>query len=108
MERADSYWQILLVGKNEQQSIPQLILVQHALKLLTSLDYTVTIVTIDNKNDALGVLEVMSPQRSDLVLTTDVPDCKLNVLVFDGLDVEACGRASISNSGEKMSRLSYR
>lgn len=31
----------------------------------------------------------MSPERTDLVLTTDVPHGELNVLVLDGLDVEA-------------------
>lgn len=33
----------------------------------------------------------MSPQRADLVLTADVPDVELCVLVCDGLDVEADG-----------------
>lgn len=35
--------------------------------------------------------EVVSPQRSDLVLAADVPDVELGVLVRDGLDVEADG-----------------
>ena len=30
----------------------------------------------------------MPPQGSDLVLTTDIPHCKANVLVFDRLNVE--------------------
>jgi hypothetical protein len=34
-------------------------------------------------------LEVVSPQRTDLVLTTNVPHGELNVLIFDGLDVES-------------------
>jgi hypothetical protein len=38
----------------------------------------------------LGVLEVMPPQRSDLVLPAHVPDGELDVLVLDGLNVEAC------------------
>jgi hypothetical protein len=38
----------------------------------------------------------VSPQGTDLVLTTDIPHGELNVLVFDGLDVEACTR-SVSN-----------
>lgn len=33
----------------------------------------------------------MSPQRSNLVLTTNVPYVKLDVLVRDSLDVEADG-----------------
>ena len=35
--------------------------------------------------------EVVPPQRTDLVLTTDVPHIELGVLVCDGLDVEANG-----------------
>jgi len=81
-------WQILLVGENQQNGIPQLILVQHALQLLSGLNNTITIVAINNEDDTLGVLEVMSPERSDLVLSTDIPHCELNVLVLDGLDIE--------------------
>lgn len=50
--------QILLVGEDEEKSITELILVQHALKLLTSLADTVAIVGIDNEDDTLSVLEV--------------------------------------------------
>ena len=41
----------------------------------------------------------MAPQRPDLVLTADVPDGEADVLVLDGLDVEACNetRALITN-----------
>lgn len=35
--------------------------------------------------------EVMSPQRTDLVLAADVPDVEFGVLVSDRLDVEADG-----------------
>ena len=36
--------------------------------------------------------EVVSPQRTNLVLAADVPDVEFGVLVCDGLDVEADGR----------------
>lgn len=36
----------------------------------------------------LCVLEVVSPQRSDLVLTTDIPNCEADVLVLNGLHIE--------------------
>lgn len=84
-----TYWQILLVGKDQQQSIPELVLIQHALKFLAGLDHTIAVITVDNKDNTLGVLEIMSPQRSDLVLSTHIPYCELNVLVFDSLDIEA-------------------
>lgn len=81
--------QILLVGEDKQESIPQLVLVQHALQLLAGLDHTVAVVAVDDEDDALGVLEVMPPQRPDLVLPAHVPHGELDVLVLDGLDVEA-------------------
>ena len=81
--------QILLVGEDQENSIPQLILVQHALKLFPSLDNTVAIVGVDDEDDTLGVLEVMSPQGADLVLATDIPHGELDVLVLDSLDVES-------------------
>lgn len=84
--------QILLVGKDQQDGISQLILVQHALKFLSGLDDTISIVAVDDEDDTLGVLEVVSPQGTDLVLTTDIPHGELDVLVLNGLDVEANSR----------------
>lgn len=86
--RLVTYGKILLVGKDQENGISKLILVEHALKLLASLDNTIAIVAVDDEDNALGVLEVMPPERSDLVLTTDIPHGELNVLVLDGLDVE--------------------
>jgi hypothetical protein len=87
--------QILLVGEDQEESIPEFVLVEHALKLLTSLDNTVTIVAVNDEDDTLGVLEVMSPQRADLVLSTDIPYGEGDVLVLDGLDVETCADVSL-------------
>lgn len=86
--KRQTYRQILLVGENKEESIAEFIFVQHALQLFPGLDDTVTIVAVDHEDNTLGVLEVVSPERTDLVLTTDIPHGKLNVLVLDGLDVE--------------------
>lgn len=43
----------------------------------------------------------MTPKRSDLVLTTDIPDCEGDVLIFDGLHVETNRR----NSRDDLSQL---
>lgn len=83
-----TYGQILLVGKDQENGIPQLILVKHALQLFPSLNNTVTIIAVDHEDDTLGVLEVMSPQRSDLVLSTDIPHGELDILVLNSLDIE--------------------
>jgi hypothetical protein len=46
--------QILLVGEDEEKSVTELVLVEHALELLTGLDDTVAIVGVDDENDTLG------------------------------------------------------
>ncbi len=84
----------MLVGENKEKSIPELVLVEHALQFFPSLNDTVTIVAIDDEDNTLGILEIMPPQRSDLVLSTNIPYGELNVLVFDSLDVKACQRIS--------------
>jgi hypothetical protein len=38
----------------------------------------------------LRVLEVVSPQRTNFVLSSDIPHRERNVLVFDRFDVETC------------------
>ena len=38
----------------------------------------------------LCVLEVVSPEWSDLVLTTNVPHCEIDVLVLHSLNIEPC------------------
>jgi len=93
--------QILFVGKDKEKGVTQLILVEHALKFLTCLDNTVPVVGVDDEDNALGVLEIMPPQGSDLVLATDVPHCELDVLVLDGFDVKANGR----NRGNNLAQL---
>ena len=35
-------------------------------------------------------LKVVTPERSDLILTTNIPDSETDILVFNGLHVEPC------------------
>jgi len=49
---------ILLVGKDKEESVAELILVQHAQKLIAGLIDTITIVRVDHENDTLSVLEI--------------------------------------------------
>jgi len=79
----------LLVREDEEHGITKFVLVQHALQLLAGLNYTIAIVAVDDEDDTLGVLEVMSPEWADLVLSSDIPYGELDVLVLDGLDIEA-------------------
>jgi len=91
---------ILLVGEDEEDGVTELVLVEHALELLAGLDDTVAIVAVDDEDNTLSVLEVMSPERTDLVLTTDIPHRKLDVLVLHRLDVEADGGDGCDNLAE--------
>lgn len=36
----------------------------------------------------LSVLEVMSPQRSDFVLATNIPDCEADIFIFYSFHIE--------------------
>jgi hypothetical protein len=56
---------------------------------LTRVD-TVPIIRVYNENKTLCILIVVPPERSDLVLSSDIPHCETYVLVFDGFDVESC------------------
>jgi hypothetical protein len=91
-------------------------LVQHAVQLIPGLADTIAIIAIDDEDQALGVLEVVPPQGADLqgsrrvrvccvwigaanivpaphlVLSTDIPHGEADVLVLNGLHVEACVR----------------
>jgi hypothetical protein len=89
LSSAHSVWKILLVGKYEKDSIAQLILVQHSMHLITSGINTISIVGIDNKDQTLSVLIVMAPQRTNLILTSDIPNCERNVLVLNSFNVES-------------------
>ena len=55
---------------------------------LTCVD-TVPIVGVNDEDESLGVLVVMPPQGSDLVLPSDVPHGEADILVLDRLHVEA-------------------
>ena len=54
--------QILLIGENKEEGIPEFIFVQHPLELLARLGNTLPIVGIDHEDDTLGVLEVCRRQ----------------------------------------------
>ena len=79
---------ILLVSEHEQDGIAQLVLVEHSVHFIARGIDTISIIGIHHKDQTLGVLVVVTPQRTDLVLTTDIPNCERDVLVLNSLDVE--------------------
>jgi hypothetical protein len=50
--------QVLLVSEDEEESITELIFIEHSLKFFPSLRNTLSIIRVDHENDSLSVLEV--------------------------------------------------
>lgn len=46
------------------------------------------VLTVDDKNETLGAGVIVSPQWTDLVLASYVPNVELDILVRDRLDIE--------------------
>merc|ERR1712118_575181 len=74
---------------DEPLAVPHFLLVEHLGELLAGILDTVSVVAVDDKDEALRVLVIVAPERTNLVLATDVPDGEADVLVLNGLDVEA-------------------
>ena len=82
-------WKILFVSEYQQNSVTQFVFVQHSVQFIPSGINTVGIIGIHNEDQTLCVLVVMAPQRTDLILTTDIPNREWNVLVFNSFNVES-------------------
>ena len=83
--------EVLLVGEDEEHGVTELVLGQHSVKLVPGLSYPLTIVAVHHEDESFCVLEVMSPERPDLVLTAHVPHSEADVLVLHGLHIEPDG-----------------
>ena len=60
----------------------------HFGKFFLRFSHSLAIVAIDDEDESLCVLEIVAPERSDLVLAAYVPNCEADVLVFHRLHVE--------------------
>lgn len=72
-------------------------LTHHILQLFFRLHNTLTIIWVNNKNQALCILEVVTPQRTNFVLTTNIPHRKANILIFYCLYIKSNGRYCRNN-----------
>jgi competence transcription factor ComK len=55
---------------------------------LTGID-TISIVGVHNEDQTLGVLVIVSPQRSNFILSTNIPHSEANIFVFHSLHVKS-------------------
>lgn len=58
------------------------------MKFLLGLVDTVTVLAVDNEDETLGTGVIMPPERTNLILSSNIPDIEFDVLVRDRLDVE--------------------
>lgn len=72
-----SVGEILFVGQNEESSIAQLIFPQHLSKFFSGTAVAsinaLPVVGVNHEDDGVGILVVVAPERSDLVLTSNIP-----------------------------------
>ena len=70
------------------------------MQLVSGVTDPITVIGVDDKYDALGVLVIVAPQRSDLVAAANIPNSEGHALIVDVLDVEADGRYGSYNLTE--------
>jgi hypothetical protein len=80
--------QILLISEHEQQALLHFSVAENPMKFLLGLVDTVTVLAVDNEDETLGTGVIMPPERTDLILPSNVPNIEFDVLVRDRLDVE--------------------
>ena len=71
------------------------------MELFSGIINSVSIVGVNDEDKTLGVLIVVSPEESNLVLTAYIPHCETDVLVVNSLDIEANGW----NGGDDLTEL---
>jgi len=80
---------ILLVREDKDDSVAEVVLVEHALQLLTGLLDPIAVVRVNNEDKTLRILVIVLPKRADTVLSTDIPHGEGDVFVLNRFDVEA-------------------
>ncbi len=87
----------LFVGKYKQDSVAKFVFLEHTMQFVTCLPHTFTIIAVNDEDETLCILEIVAPQRSNLVLTADVPHSEADVLVLDGFNVESWRKYNLEN-----------
>lgn len=67
------------------------------MQFIIGFSYSFPVITVNNKYQTLCICEVVSPQRSDFVLATNIPNSKGDILVLHRLNIEANGRNGRDN-----------
>ena len=71
----------LLVGEDQKHRITHLVFVQHLVQLLARILNAISVVAVNDIDQAVRALVVVAPQRANLVLATHIPNREGQVLV---------------------------
>lgn len=82
---------ILLVSQDQENGILEFVFWKHLLKLFSGDLDSFLIWRVNNVDEGLSILVVMLPELSDFILSSDVPDCKLDLLKFNSFNVKSDG-----------------
>lgn len=81
--------QILFISKYQNDGVTHLPIVNYPMQLRARLIHSIPIRTVHYEYKTLCSRIVVSPERSYLILSTDIPNVELDVLVGDGFHVKA-------------------
>ena len=91
--------QVLLVGKHHHHGVAQVVLRQHGVQLVACLCDVLVVGRVDNKDEAVCVVQVVLPHRMGGVMAAHIPHVKAGVVVVhDRVHVEADGWGVSSRS----------
>merc|ERR1719373_124047 len=82
-------WQVLLVRKHQQHRTIHVIIFKHPKQFFFGVLNAIAVAAVDNEDCPVCTLIIISPKRTDLVLTTDVPNSEADVFVFECFHIEA-------------------
>ena len=86
-----SIGQVLLVGKDQQNCVLHLWLLQHLVQFILGIIDSVAVRTIHHIDQTICAFKVVAPKSANLVLATHIPNVELDVLVFHGLHIKSYG-----------------
>ena len=67
-----TFWQVLFISEYKDDGVPHLPVIDDPVELLPGLVYPVPVRAVHHEDETLGARVVMSPQRTDLVLTSNI------------------------------------
>lgn len=80
--RCEAALHVLLVGKDQDGAVEHERILDDGLELSRSFGHPLTVLRVDDKDEAVSVVEVVPPQWPQLLLASNIPYCKDDVLVL--------------------------